>query len=299
MVLKQIRTRNIQNHREVVIDLPPSGLIVFTGDNSNGKSVIRKVTKMLISGAISDPHERADKVNRESVSGEVEYIRDDDARLLCHIQREANATFVELHIPGEEPVRRYLADKSYMELVARFGWHYDPVTEVTLQIARANEALLFYTTPLKTNGRVLASALTDPSAEVAAANLQNTIKETKAYRDRYSVSLATLYENLRKLEIEDTSEMEAKLGFLKRAQQTLSSVYFPSIPEIHKVPDVNVVDLYKPTIPKIKYPRIYEATCRIPDILGIARELRSLQDMRCPTCGRGFDEHAGENSVCV
>ena len=52
--LKTIRTRNIQSHKDVLIELPETGLVVFTGDNSNGKSVITKVLEDLISYSISN-----------------------------------------------------------------------------------------------------------------------------------------------------------------------------------------------------------------------------------------------------
>lgn len=297
MVLKQIRTRNIQNHREVVIDLPPTGLIVFTGDNSNGKSVIGKVTKMLVNGGLTDPRERADKVNRDSVSGEVEYIRDDGAKLLAHIQREANATYVELHLPDHDSIRRYLADKSFQELIYQFGFHYDPVSEISIQLAEADEALLFYKTSLKSNGRILASALTDPNAEVTAENLTNTIKETQRYRDVYNTKLATLLQTVRGLNVEDVDPLKEKLQILQKCQRNLSVIYFPTIPEIHAVPDVRLVELHMPKLPKIKYPRIYDVSCSIPDITETARELKSLMEMTCPTCGRRFEEHAGEDLV--
>lgn len=299
MVLKQIVTRNLQNHREVVIDLPPSGLIVFTGNNSNGKSVIRKALEALVKGTISDPYTRADLVNRKSIAGEIELMRDDGVKLLGHIQREANATYVELHRSANDVVRRYSSDKAYKDLVREFGWQYDDVTDIAIQLAKAKDALLFYNTPLKTNGRVLASATTDPAAEIAAENMTKTISEVKKYRDLYSAKLTTLFQTLRGLVIEDVDPMQEKLDKLNRYYRNLSCVYIPTIPEIHGVPDVKLTNLYVPKIPTIKYPKLYGLKCNIPDILPVARELKALNERKCPTCGRRFDDHDSTNTVCA
>ena len=42
MYIKQIIADNLQSLQHEVIDLPPTGLVVFTGQNSNGKSIIVK-----------------------------------------------------------------------------------------------------------------------------------------------------------------------------------------------------------------------------------------------------------------
>ena len=298
MVLKRIITKNIQNHREVVIDLPAKGLVMFLGDNSNGKSVIRKVTHALITGEIADPHERASLVNRKSVSGEVEYIRDDDTILRCHIQAEASATYIELQRPGSEAIRRYLSDKSYKALIREFGWHYDDNLDLALQVVRANEELLSYNTSATKNGRVLASALTDESAETAMLKLEDTIKETTKYRDGYNAQITAKMQTLNGLRIEDVEPLRVKLLTLQRLYRNLSSIYFPTIPEIHAVPDVKLQSLYTPTLPKVRYPAVYTVTCNIPDILSLARDLKSLTDMKCPTCGRRFVEHDSETLIC-
>ena len=46
--IKTIRTHNIQSHKDVLIELPETGVVVFQGPNSNGKSVITKVINSVL-----------------------------------------------------------------------------------------------------------------------------------------------------------------------------------------------------------------------------------------------------------
>ena len=62
--IKSIRRRNIQSHQDVLIELPETGVVVFTGDNSNGKSVMRKVLSDVISGRIKQLRNRKSLVRR-------------------------------------------------------------------------------------------------------------------------------------------------------------------------------------------------------------------------------------------
>lgn len=291
MVLKQIITRNIQNHREVVIDLPPTGLIIFTGNNSNGKSVIVKVTKSLITGSIKKPRKRANLVNRNAQFGEVTYVRDDDTTLRLHLTREAATTYVEYHEPNAEPIVRYLADKSYSDLVSRFGWHYDANTDISLNIAEADTSLLFYKTSNKANSSIIETATSDVSATAVINKFGATISELRSLRDTYNVQIRQLEGTIHDLQVEDTEPLVNLRDIYTKVYNALSKFYFPNIPEVKPVPKVHFADIHFPVIPDVKYPPILNIDCKILDIEPIWDELVSLRNRKCPTCGRGFDVH--------
>lgn len=293
MVLKRITTRNLQSHKEVVVDLPPSGFIVFTGNNNNGKSVIGKTTLALLNGSIAKPRKRGSLVDRNSTFAEIEYLRDDGVRLLVHIQREAAGTYFRYYAQTGEMTERYLADKSYKELLQLFGWHYDENAEVSLQIAEADDALLFYKTSLKKNGFILETATTDPSAEIVLTRMTELLKESRNYRDVYTKQISALGENLRSLRIENVQPLRGKVERLEVIKRNLSVFHKPVLPEIRPVPKVNFVELYKPTLPKIRYPRIFTThKAEIPNVMQLADEMEKLANMTCPTCGRRFVDDA-------
>lgn len=289
MWIKRIITHNIQNHAEVVIDLPKTGLVVFTGENSNGKSVITRATRAIIQNEISKPRKRASLVNRNASWGEITYIRGDDVTLTVRIAREANATYVKYVEPGQEPVVRYLADKSYVELIQRFGWHYDDDTGITLNIAEAEDSLLFYKTSNKTNAKLLNTATQDRSANTVLQNFNELLNLGRQTRTANVQKIKSFNTALEQLEVYDVEALQAKRDKMQMLYNRLAGIYFPTLPKIRPVPKVSFSDIQFPDLPKIKYPRIMNVSCAIPDITPIAQELKVLKENKCPTCGRGFD----------
>lgn len=287
--LKQIITRNIQNHSEVVIDLPPKGLIVFTGQNSNGKSVIVKTTRNILNGGIKKPRKRDSLINRNAQYGEIVYVRSDGIRLTVHLTRESSTNYIKWEDGANEPLVRYLSDKSYPELLERFGWHYDANTGISLNIAEEEDSLLFYKTSNKTNSSIIETATCDVHANKVAEVFDQTIKDTRHFRDQAVQSANAMRSTLHDLKVEDVTALNTKLIKLRSLLNTLDSVYFPQIPEIKPVPNVKYIELYTPQIPKVKFPRIIQIDYNIPDIIPIWNELKTLRENRCPTCGRGFD----------
>lgn len=290
MVLKQIITRNLQSHKEIVIDLPEKGLVVFTGDNSNGKSVIGKTLEALLTNKIAKPRKRNSLVNRNATFGSITFIRSDDAILEAHIQREAAGTYIKLTLPGQEPIQRYIADRTYRDLLHRFGWHYSEEAGISLNVAQEEDALLFYKTPPRQIRSLLESATSDSEADRVVESLEAFLQETRKLKDSYTQQQNAYIQTLATIQIEDTKPLMDKIAVMERCQKVLSSVYFPDIPEIRPVPKVHYVTLYKPQIPVVKFPRIVNVSCSIPDISQLAADIKMLQEHKCPTCGRGFGE---------
>ena len=287
--LKQIITRNIQNHAEVVIDLPPTGLIVFTGDNSNGKSVIVKAVRALVLNEIKKPRKRASLVNRKASYGEAIFIRTDDVILTMHVAREAASTWISLEVPGQDKIVRYLSDKSYTELVQTFGLQVAGESGISLNVAEADESLLFYKTPTKTNHEVLQIATVDSRAMTAATNMENTLSETRQFRDACAAQARTITPALQELHIGDVEALTERRNKLFRYYSIRSRIYIPTIPEIKAVPKVRITNVYIPTLPKIKWPKVHNIYLNVPDIIPVASELKSVREGKCPTCGRGFN----------
>lgn len=289
MVLKQIITRNIQNHKEIVVDLPPTGLILFAGENSNGKSVIVRTTRDLLQNNIKKPQCRADLVNRRATFGEITYVRADDVVLTLHLTREAAGTYVVLQRPGCDDIVRYLSDRNYMELVRAFGWNVSEDTGISLNIAEGDDALLFYKTPNKVNGKVLQSANTDPVAERVLEQFDTTLSDARKFKDNAVAQTRIIASTLSGLEIHDIQELNERKQKLEYYYRNLSAVYFPNIPEIKAVPKVRLNPYYKPNLPNVKKPSVYFVSCNLPDFSDIAKDLQAVREYKCPMCGRGFN----------
>ena len=262
---------------------------MFTGDNSNGKSVIVKAVRALVLNEIKKPRKRASLVNRKASYGEAIFIRTDDVILTMHVAREAASTWISLEVPGQDKIVRYLSDKSYTELVQTFGLQVAGESGISLNVAEADESLLFYKTPTKTNHEVLQIATVDSRAMTAATNMENTLAETRQFRDACAAQARTIKPALQELHIGDVEALTERRNKLFRYYSILSRIYIPTIPEIKAVPKVRITNVYIPTLPKIKWPKVHNIYLNVPDILPVANELKSVREGKCPTCGRGFN----------
>lgn len=316
MYLTQIVSRNIQSHKEVVIDLLPQGLTMFTGDNSNGKSVIIRATRDIILGHLSRPQTRADLVNRKATSGEMLYTRDDGARLLVVISREASKTYFSLTLPGQESIIRYLSEKSHRDLIRMFGWNVVEGQDISLNITEEDDALLFYKTPYKVTAQVFASVTTDPIAETTLENLQGLLKDARTCRDAATANFRASQQALSELKFVDIEQLKRKREQLQYYNKFLGTLYVPTVPELRAVPKVTFVSVYSPNIPEltavpkvsfysvhtpkipaIRFPKVYRFNVSIPDITALAKDMTSLKNNTCPTCGRRLlDESA--HTIC-
>ena len=304
--LKRITTKNIQSHKEVVIDLPETGLIRFSGDNSNGKSVITKFTSNLISGFIGSPKVRNTLISDSAMFGEVLYESYDGYKLLCHIQRDAAGTFLELTRPNNEVVKRYAADKQWSILTSEFGFFYDRDLEVTLQIVDDDSPMLYLSTPPKSTYALINSAIADPVAEKSLENMKNLYDEALSKKQELVKQKNVYQDAMTQFVVYDVDDLSAKLEKIEKFIQVLSGIYVPELPDMPYLTPVNFYNVYKPNIPEFPYmknvkfysiyvpnivtpvyPTLYEVHVPdVPDATNLITEIRKLQSGVCPVCGR-------------
>lgn len=287
MTLKRIHTHHIQSHMDVNIELPETGIVAFTGNNSNGKSVIAKVTNAIISGKLTRPKERRTLINRRFNCGSVEYERYDGVILRVVIHVEAAQTYAELEVPGEKPLRRYLADKSIPQLVKEFGFDYNVEHEVSLNIHNDDDQFLFVNTKHTTNCACLANTLSDPYSEQAynqIAMIADEVRETVKKLEQQKTATDAILESLPTCDIESTDTRRKKMLYIAKNLK-----HFPEheCPRIVGVPDVVVINL-PGALPKVKYPTIINLPTNFPDIVQLGRDLNDVLKGVCPTCKRAF-----------
>lgn len=287
MTLKRIHTHNIQSHGDVTIMLPKTGIVAFTGNNSNGKSVISKVTNAILSNDISRPKERRTLINRKHSSGFVEYERYDGYILKVVIHLEAAQTFAELTDPNGAVVRRYLSDKSIPQLVKEFGFNYNSEHDVSLNIHNDDDKFLFVNTKHTTNCACLADTLSDSYGEQAMQQLDATlseIKETVKGLEKDKITAETILGSLPVCDIEETDKRRKKMLYIA---QNLSHFPATRCPKVTGVPNVVILNL-PGTLPKVKYPTIIDLPKNFPDIVQLGRDVNDVLKGVCPTCKRAF-----------
>lgn len=289
MVLKQIKTHNIQTHRDVTIDLPETGLIRFSGENSNGKSVIRKVINDLARNEFTRPQTRNSTISFGEQYGELTLTRSDGVVLYARIHHEAAQTYAELR-NGNDVIRRYLSDKTIPELVQMFGIHYSDVADRSLNVMDSDESLLFYKTPYKANGALVQTATRDSKAETAYEELARVVTETKKVKNELDKQIAIAEAAKSALSIHDISEQEEKKRLCEKYAYILE----------HLEPMVELLDISAPPKRPADIPRLLLYRLNRPvlldlsltlddaDMVRIGTELAELKQGRCPVCQRRF-----------
>lgn len=286
MTLKRIHLVNIQSHKDNVFDLPPTGVIRFGGANSAGKSAVFKPLLYLLNGMIGKPKNRAGLISWGAMYGEATYTRQDDVALKIHYSIEAAATWVELSSPTQKAIRRYLADKNYKQFAEVFGIHYNDNRGLSLNYAAGDGPIMFFTTPHCANGDMVSIALTDGPSNTALMNMEATIKQAQEIREKAAASIPTLNDTLSAIKVYDEEALAEKQRKLIECYNVLSVIYIPTIPDIQGVPVVRTITFYKPVIPRVKLPVVYDVKCNIADIKREAAALQEVLEGKCPTCGR-------------
>lgn len=290
--IKTIHTRGIQSHDDVLIELPETGLVVFSGDNSNGKSVIRKVLEDTIAYNINKAKVRKSLISKDRSEGSLEIIKYDGSSLYVNINLEASQTWVRLTRANGESVVRYLADKNIPELVREFGFHYNDTRDISLNICDSDDSILFFRTSHATNGDILVSALTDTEAQMRYDVLYEQYQEALSNRRQFLDNLQVAQAAKEALVLYNIEEEQELHDTCARAASLLSKFYWPDmkeVPEMIFLPTFNIRTLRLQGYAEL--PHIPVVRMNIRDISAVSLDLIQIEKGVCPTCRRPFSLH--------
>lgn len=287
MRLKTINTVHIQSHIDITIELPETGVVVFSGNNSNGKSVIVKVTNAIISGALAKPKERRTLITRGFTHGSVTYTTYEGVTLKVDIDHEAANTYATLTLANGEKLTRFLSDKNIGELVRMFGFHYNKEHEVSLNIHNDDDRFLFVDTKHTANFACLNNTLGDEYAEMALEQLQVALSQVKEQVNKYN-TLITQNEAVKNalvtIDTEKAAERRKKMLYIAA---NLRHMLLPPCPRLEAVPDVvTIASVDK--CPAIRYPTVVNIPTDFPSIALEGSDLNDVLKGVCPTCKRAF-----------
>lgn len=290
--LKTIRVRNIQAMGDVLVELPKTGLVVFVGENSNGKSIIRKALEDIIAYNIKSPRVRKSLINNKVSEGTIELTKWDGTSLFVNLNVEASLTWVCLRRSNGDEEKRYLSDKTIPDLVNEFGFHYNEKRGICLNICDSDDAILFFNTNYVTNGDVLNSALTDKGVVDRCETLKGVYREASVMRQTFS-------DNLRMSTLQKESivlhDVDVERDLMVRSQMfanILSHVYIPDIVEPEPIPDVVYVPLPSIRISTYKVPLVIDLPkVNIKPIDNLFKDFMTVEKGVCPTCGKPFSSH--------
>lgn len=287
--IKTIRTRNIQSHKDVYVELPETGLVVFTGDNSNGKSVIRRVLHDTISYSIRNVRVRKTLINKECNEGYLEITKYDGSVLFININVEAALTWVKLTRSNGEEVTRYLSDKTIPELIREFGFHYDDNRGISLNICDSDDSILFFRTSHATNYDIITSALTDSDAQMRYEVLKEQYQQASNLKAQFQDAARVATAARTSLAMYNVEEEQELMNKLYKCANIMEHTYVPKLRKVNPVPYVKFINLPEVRLRKVYSPKFIELPqVRLRDTTRLQTEIDSLLKGECPTCHRPY-----------
>lgn len=294
LALKEIYIQNVQAIRKAeLLNLPSTGVIQFYGDNSNGKSILFKFIKEVISGTVFSAPSRKDLINWSEDTPnwcECTFVRTDNMALTVHVAEEACNCWFSCHdyTDRANAMKLPASSKLLPATVEKFGFHGSRDIQ-SLNLADQDDALMFFNTPPKETFQIIDTALTDKAAVSAIEELSRVRQEAITKKKSVKDLIAIKRQAASALRVESIEALEQRE---KRLLDILAKVQY-------KLPPVTLGNLQRP--PKVvlyEVPRVtkfnLEILCYIPVISYVSNtdelcqsidNLESLRNNTCPTCG--------------
>lgn len=285
----KIDIKDVQAIRNATITFEDNTIVEFTGDNSNGKSVISKVIQALTSGDIRHKDVRRTLINDESTEGVIVFTHNQES--LGIIMREETKDSIIAYTPDTSDnttgIFRSMNDPEGCDaLVKKFGFRTYAGGDICLQLSPTWGAIPFITTNGSVNDAIVQDITVDKIADEFLKTFQSItfplfkdkIQKLKHEKEIYKSALENMesydwkaYEDIGS-RMRETYNILTKLNFLE-----LNDIPIPNL-EILPVSELDIRPL--PIIEFYDY---------VPDINTIDKELDDLLAVLngvCPTCNK-------------
>ena len=285
----KIDIQNIQAITTAEIIIKENTITVFSGDNSNGKSILSKVIQAVTSGDIKNKDIRRSLIKDGAECGIISFIND-ITQLAFILKEEVSQSFVVYNEDVRDESKkiiRGLNDKSGMELLCKkFGFRTYADGDICLQLSPTFRAIPFVTT----SGKVNADIVQDITVDRIAQNFLDSFK-TITY-PTFKQSLANMKKEKEHVEktlevIEDYNwrEYEQIADEMQSIMDIIRSYSFVKLDYLQVPPKVEFYDVIDCSLKRLYLPDMI-APFELLDKLNGVDELVSMRNGICPTCGK-------------
>lgn len=287
----KIEIKDIQAIRSSVITFEDNSIVEFTGDNSNGKSVIAKVIQALTSGDIRHKDVRITLINDNSKEGVMVFTHDNES--LGIIMREETKDSIIAYTPditdNTSGIFRSMDDPEGCDaLIKKFGFRTYAGGDICLQLSPTWGAIPFITTSGSINNDIVQDITVDKIADEFLKTFQaitfplfkDKIQNLKKEKDLYQAALDNM-------ESYDWKAYEDIANRMKETYNILNKLSFLTIDEI-PVPNLEIIPVSELNILPLPIIEFYNYA---PTIMAIDKELDDYLDILngvCPTCGKAL-----------
>lgn len=290
----KIDLQNMQAISSATIEIPENSITEFSGDNSNGKSVLSKIIKELTSGDIRHKDVRRALIKDGTTKG-IMSILNGNVQLGLILDEELSDSFVvyDPDVTDESKTKvivRGLGDAGGCEaLIKKFGFRVYNSGDICLQLHPTWGPIPFITTSGQVNDQIVQDITIDRIAQnfldsfktITFPTFKNTLKNLNREKESYQTIIGNL-------ESYDWKVYEDIYARMKEVYDVLFYFVDVEIP-ILQIPLMEIPPL-PPEIPKLGVICIIPAPPEIPVVFRAFDEYVTILNGTCPTCGKLFIE---------
>ena len=163
----KIEVYNLQAISEAVITISENSITEFSGDNSNGKSIISKCIQAITSGDIRSKTTRRTLIKDGCDKGVFSITHDKEQMIVLIAEEISNSAIIYVpNIDDDKKITRPLSDKVALEkMTHKFGFRTYADGDICLQLSPTWGAIPFVTTNGKVNSEIIKDITIDKVAE--------------------------------------------------------------------------------------------------------------------------------------
>ena len=289
----KIDLQNIQAIGTAQIELPENSITEFSGDNSNGKSILSKVIQALTSGDIKHKDVRRTLIKDGTDCGIVSIIH--DGRQLGLILKEEISesfiTYTDDVTDQSKFLTRSLGDAGGVQaLIKKFGFRVYSGGDICLQLSPTWGAIPFITTSGSVNNDIVQEITVDRIAQqfldsfktITYPAFRQRLKNNKNEQEH----IHQLLDNMENYDWRSYEDLSIKM---QEVLDILNGYTFLKVDVLKLAPkpiDIGTYDLHVRPIPM---PQIFLLAPKVQPIEAYGRYIQLINGI-CPTCGRRFHE---------
>lgn len=287
----KITVQNMQAIGSAEIEIDENSIVEFTGDNSNGKSIISKFIQGLTSGDLRHKDVRRTLIKDGYITGGMAFEHNNEQLVVCLAEELKDCVVLYSADKNEDKIYKIpLSDVDGVnKLIHKFGFRTYASGDICLQLSPTWGAIPFITTNGTVNRDIVKDITEDKVAEeflksfstITFPIFKETIKNYKENRDKYKA----LLDNLEYYDWKAYETMANKLRSYANMLDKLTTIYIESIP----VPDLNIIEVGNLKLNNVKLFEFYETIPKIQFDSELLRNYIDLANGKCPTCGRRFN----------
>lgn len=286
-----IQLQNVQAITEAAIEIPDNSIVEFTGENSNGKSIISKVIERLTAGDLRNKDIRR-TIIKDGCDTALILFTSKEWDLLLNLTIELAGSRIGLRRVGEEQwIIRPLSDSDgCAELIYMFGFRTYSKGDICLQLAPTFGAIPFITTSGATNAEIVQDITTDKVADEFLQTFKNItfplLKDTLARKKTEAAALQTVLDNLHPYDWEVYEELQNKIRPVYFALRDYNEIEIADIP----IPFLKIYPYKETVINNIPVINVYNIFDYINNPESEIENYIEIMNGRCPTCGKPLME---------